>query len=102
MILELIANGTCLILVLSGIAILGYGQWDKHGLKFAAVGLSTAAAIWVLAASQVFDPPGSFGGEDVSMWQFYHIVRNIALILFHISVGRDAIRYKNRERRSRA
>lgn len=101
MILDLLANFSCLILVVTGISVLGCGQWDKHGLKFAAVGLSTAAAIWLLIASQIFERPGSFGGDDVSMWEIYHISRNIALILFHLSVGRDAIRYKNRERRTR-
>lgn len=88
-------------IVFTDMVVMALGDWRKLGLKFAAVALSTAAGVWLTLLYFSLDDilrceamrPLCFTGE------IYHIVRNCAFVLFHISVGRDAIHLKKRDRR---
>lgn len=94
------------IVVLSGIYVLARGEWHPFALKFAGVALSTSAAMWLLGAD-IFMGGGiatcPFTDPSVCLTvDVYHIVRNIAFVLFHIAIGRDAIHYKRNDRRGTA
>jgi hypothetical protein len=92
---------TTLTVIATGLYVMAAGTWNQLGLKFAGVALSTSAGAWLLF-SQLF-----FGNKmDCSLsasmcltFGVYHVVRNLALIAFHVAVGRDASAIKRGERR---
>lgn len=90
-----------LAVIITGVTVLGLGNWRKFKLKFAAVAFSTSAAIWLFIFTAYGQALRIQHSEDfVSLtWSFYHIVRNGVFVLFHVAVGRDAIRFKQQERR---
>lgn len=91
-------------IIATGFYVLAKGDWHQFGLKFAGVSLSTIAAIWLFASqiafsSGAFTCPIDMPETTCFTFEVYHIVRNLAFILFHIAIGRDAIQYKNKDRR---
>lgn len=92
---------TAFIIIITGIYVLAMGDWRKFKLKYAALILSTVAAIWLFVSSI------SLGGilickldeKICTTYGLYGIARNISFIIFHIAVGRDAIRFKKADRR---
>lgn len=94
---------TSLIGFLSGIFVLAKGDWHAFGLKFAAVSISTICAGWLLVMLilQSGIPVCNFDALYCLQWQMYGMTRNIAFIIFHITVGRDAIYFKQSDRRKR-
>lgn len=102
--LHLLAIITALSVIGTGLYVLANGDWHKFGLKFAGVCLSTTAAIWLLGAelfigSGVFSCPTEMPAQACLTFEIYHILRNVAFIIFHIAIGRDAIHFKKRDRR---
>lgn len=101
--LEFIAMMTVSAVIIVGIYVLAHGDWRKFGLKFAGVSLSTAAAIWLMAAQLyiggVFTCPADMPATACMTFEIYHIIRNVAFLIFHIAIGRDAIQFKKRDRR---
>ena len=93
---------TAFFVVFTGFYVLYAGNWSKFKLKYAGVALSTTAGIWFMFFLAM--EPHQFKCEFSSMtclsYAIYGIARNIAFVLFHISVGRDAINFKHRDRRS--
>lgn len=88
--------------IATGLYVLARGDWKKFALKYAAVCMSTTAALWFTAYLLIYQSDMAVCRTDAILCftgDLYHIARNTAFILFHISVGRDAIRYKNRDRR---
>lgn len=93
---------TAFIGISSGMAVLALGDWRYFKLKYAGVAISTAASIWFLIMFIIF-------GGDIALCNssrlfcmtgdIYHTTRNIAFIIFHLAVGRDAITLKERDRR---
>ena len=85
----------------SGIYVLALGDWRSLQLKYAGVILSTFSMLFVLVlflqGNTMLQCTQDAG--DCTSWHIYQIVRNVAVILFHISVGRDAIIVKKRDRR---
>lgn len=91
---------TAAAIVLTGLYVLYQGDWRPFKLKYAAVVLSTLAAIWLLIFTAKQGSGGCKSEAIVCLsYSIYGIIRNIAFVLFHISVGRDAISYKKRDRR---
>lgn len=93
---------TSLMAMVTGFSVIGLGNWRPFQLKFAAVALSTVAAFWYIVMFYTNQTaPSQILNENslIHSYQLYHVVRNIAFILFHIAVGRDAIHYKQGERR---
>ena len=92
---------TSFFVVFTGLYVLIAGDWSKFKLKYAAVALSTVAGIWFLVF--IVLQPNQFSCQSSAMTCFtyaiYGISRNIAFILFHLSVGRDAIKFKKKDRR---
>lgn len=100
--LHLIGLLSALCVIASGVYVMARGDWKKFALKYAAVCLSTVAAMWFTAYLLINQSDMAVCRTDVIMCltgDLYHIARNLAFILFHVSVGRDAIRYKHRDRR---
>lgn len=91
---------TSLICVVTGLVVLKMGDWSKFALKFAGVGLATLCSGWMLIMLlSKYAPNCSSDTLQCLQWQVYGAARNIAFIIFIISVGRDAIRVKNHDRR---
>jgi hypothetical protein len=83
---------------------MAFGDWKKFALKYAAVSLSTASAMWFAAYLLIYQSDLlTCRTDDILCFtgDLYHIARSTAFILFHIAVGRDAIHYKKRDRRVR-
>lgn len=88
---------TTLTIIFTGLYVLGRGDWGKFGLKYAAVCLSTIAAVWLLAMAiytgKMF--VGCSLEKHICLtYAVYGIARNIAFIIFHIVIGRDVINFK--------
>lgn len=93
--------------IISGLYVIAHGNWHKFGLKFAGVCLSTMAGGWMLPANFIFGAgifacPAGMAETSCMAIQIFFIVRNLAFIIFHVAVGRDAIVFKHRERRGTA
>lgn len=93
---------SAIICVASGLYIIAMGKWKELKIKFAAVALSTAVSL-VMVSYGMFQHQSLFVcnqdtisclNRDVCIF-----LRNIAILLFHIAVGRDAIAYKKGDRR---
>lgn len=98
--LTLTTQITTVIMWVTGIFVLTRGDWRTFMLKYAAVAISTVAAIWLCAMLILFGETNcSTTNSFCVTWKIYGIARNIAIILFHVSVGRDAIEFKHHDRR---
>ena len=94
---------TAFLIIFTGLIVLAFGEWRKMQLKFAGVALSTTGAVWILLNILLFhdfitcnrDP------DICASIELYHVVRNTAFIIFHIAIGRDAIKFSKGERRGR-
>lgn len=98
---------TAVMIVVSGVYVIAKGSWHQLGLKFAGVVLSTTAAGWMLIATMIFGQTSfacqlGMPPEACLAVQLYSVVRNLAFIVFHVAVGRDAIIIKHRDRRGTA
>lgn len=106
MILHTVAFISAAIIVVTGVYILARGDWRSHQLKFAGVCISTSAALYMLTISLMFNGFNYCTNEGQPFLchtiEIYYIARNVALILFHIAIGRDAIRVKQYDRRGTA
>lgn len=87
--------------IATGVYVLAKGDWKPFGLKFAAVALSTSASFVMFMLA--YQRNQMFGCEQDTVICLSRdtciIVRNISIVLFHIAAGRDAIRYRHRDRR---
>lgn len=84
----------------TGLFVLAFGDWRKFTLKFAGVALSTTAAIFLIYANALHGLPIACEDKPFCIdYAIYSVVRNIAFIVFHITSGRDAIRFKGCDRR---
>lgn len=81
---------------LTGLYVLFHGDWRHLRLKYAAVSLSTVASFWVITAMAMDHSTTRCLHSDMMCFSLalYHVVRNLAFILFHLAVGRDAISIK--------
>lgn len=98
---------TASAIILTGFYVLAKGTWHSFGLKFAGVALSTMAALWLVGSDIVYGGGMMTCSPDMDVQQcftfeLYHVVRNLAFIIFHIAIGRDAIHYKRKDRRGTA
>lgn len=99
--LHIVSNLMSYAAFLTGLLVLALGDWRKFRLKFAAVAISTSAAFALILLHLVhgdirpiqLKPLENFSAE------LYHIARNTAFIIFHVAVGRDAIKFKMCDRR---
>lgn len=87
--------------VITGFVVLAFGNWEKFILKYSGVALSTAAASYLMWMSTFHSHAwichdGDFYC-DAQMLSF--LMRNLAFVCFHVSCGRDAIRFKKCDRR---
>lgn len=84
---------TALIVLFLGIYIFAKGDWKKFGIKYGGVALAVLSAL-IYLAWEIFS-------AEVPKWlyQLYGVIRNIAFILLIYGCGRDAIAFKNGERR---
>jgi hypothetical protein len=90
---------TSILGVFTGLTFMALGDWSKLTLKFGAVALSTASAIFMAFLHLTnTNPPICSNTALCSEYMVYGIIRNIAFILFHIAFGRDAILLKKCER----
>lgn len=98
---------TALTIIFTGVLVLTLGDWRKFGLKFAGVVLSTTAAFGLLiveatASDWSLNCVGPMAQQEHFSLELYHLFRNVAFIIFHIAIGRDAIHFKQRDRRGTA
>lgn len=93
---------TAILSVASGIFVMIFGDWRKLALKFAAVSLSTLVSIFALLLILSKSPVDSClaTGALCDVYSFYQVVQNMAFVLFHLAVGRDAIKVRCRDRRN--
>jgi hypothetical protein len=99
--MQILLGLSLIISVLLGIYVLIAGDWTKMHLKRAGVLLATTGAIW-LAFACFFVPESSVcHASDIMCASFkvYCLVKNVAIIIFQYAYGRDAVKYKNQERR---
>lgn len=85
------------LVFISGAIVLGAGCWRKMPLKFAGVAFSTSASFFYI--SMVVIHGYECNQRYCDHIQLHDIIRNIALLVFHITSGRDAIRFKGKDRR---
>ena len=92
---------SAMAVILSGLYVLARGEWRPFKLKFAGVALSTVAGLWMALSMYVLYDSYACGAKQSLCITagIYHVVRNVAFVIFHIAVGRDAIRYKQGDRR---
>lgn len=95
---------TALSVIATGLYVLAKGDWHKFGLKFAGVAISTTAAIWLLGADlalggNIISCTPNIGDQNCLTLEIYHVLRNMAFVVFHIAIGRDAIHFKQQDRR---
>lgn len=93
---------TSLFVIFTGLYVIYAGDWCKFKLKYAAVAISTMAGIWITTfiITQNNEIACSMSPSLCLAYGVYGIARNFAIVLFHISVGRDAIIFKKKDRRS--
>lgn len=98
--LNYFVDATVIIIIFTGIFVLLFGDWKKFTLKFAGVALSTVAAIFLIFLNITQSVPMACTDEPFCLnYSIYAIVRNVAFIIFHVTCGRDAIRFRRCERR---
>lgn len=101
--LHLLAFITGVSVIGTGLYVLAKGDWQPFMLKFAGVCVSTTAAIYMLAATVIFNGFAYCSSDTPAnlcmTFEIYYIARNAAFIIFHIAIGRDAIHLKKRDRR---
>ncbi len=102
--LHLLSMITAFSIVVTGIYVMAKGDWSRFALKFAGIGLSTTAALYLFSADFILGGGIMSCSPDMNpqqclTFELYHVVRNIAFVIFHIAIGRDAIHFKRRERR---
>jgi hypothetical protein len=90
------------LVALSGLIVIALGDWHHLGLKFAGVALSTMSGVGLLALG--LQHPGVVDcAQDKTIFIGFSmcvLLRNVSAILFHIAAGRDAIKIKDRDRRT--
>lgn len=97
--LSIILTVTSIMCVISGIAAMALGDWEKHMLKFAGIALSLTAAIFMTfihLTSQVDNM--CLSTAICNQYALYGAVRNVSFIIFHIACARDAVRLRQGER----
>jgi hypothetical protein len=87
--------------VISGLAALYFGNWRHCTLKYAGVSLSTGLAIWILFFGIINPDVWTCNYTNTACTEalLYTLVRNIILIIFHITSGVDALRIRLINRR---
>lgn len=99
--LHLLVVSMSAAIAISGLGVLFLGKWNAMKLKFLAVSFVTISAVWFLFYYYMFyDVLACRTVEDMcKMTDSYLLLRNIAILLFNIAIGRDAIVYGKRDRR---
>lgn len=89
--------------LLSGVYVLARGNWRPFGLKFAAVSLSTTSSLVMLALAYQTHAMLICQHDTLICLSrdIYILMRNLSIVFFHVALGRDAIRYKFRDRRNK-
>lgn len=84
----------------SGVFVLSRGDWKQLQLKYAGLTLSTIASI-IFVLMLMTDSQFVICHEELNCQtrNLSQLATNIALIIFHLSTGRDAIRRREGERR---
>lgn len=102
MIETVLVETTGLLGLFTGLLVLALGDWHQFKLKYAGVALSTSASALVLLLHYVNDNLWSCSSDLVAcdLQTLIHTMRNLAFIIFHVTSGRDALRYKAHDRRS--
>lgn len=77
------------------------GKWENFNLKHAGMLLSTTVSFFVTAMLLIHPYAIECTSSDMMCenWWLYGIASNVRIILFHIAIGRDAIRFKKQDRR---
>ena len=98
--LQFTSHLTIYLIIASGFIVLIAGDWKKLKLKFAAVLLSLITTSW-FAILMLVEAPPQCQGTDLFCFtlSLYVIARNFCIALFHVAVGRDAMRMRQCDRR---
>lgn len=86
----------------TGLFVLWFGDWRKFALKYMGVALSTASIIYLLAISMLYGHVFVCHDAPDHPCLQIHIslfMKNLSILCFHITSGRDAIRFKRCDRR---
>lgn len=101
MLTAFIIEATAIISIITGLGALWLGDWSRLKLKYAAVALSTCTAIMILIFhflnNGIMECSLVMLGCELKIITFS--ARNIAIILFHVAVGRDALQFSKKDRR---
>ena len=91
----------CLVSFLTGAIALWLGRWGHFTLKHAAMMLSTLTSLFftLMLFFHPYISECTAGSMMCANWALYGLASNVRVILFHISLGRDAIRFKSQDRR---
>lgn len=99
---EIVIHLTSWLGLITGLTVLIFGDWRKFTLKYFGVTLSTASVVYLLIIQYYYgfvfhcittmDRPC----DQIHMFLF---MRNLAFVIFHITSGRDTIRFKRCDRR---
>ena len=92
---------SCLVGVLLGFYVLYAGDWTEMHLKRAAVMLSTTVSLFLMYFLSINDQVNECETSSLicASFHIYFFARSCCILLFQWSCGRDAINYKNKDRR---
>lgn len=96
----LAVSSSLLIFIASGI-VLALGDWRKVQLKFGATILAFCTSLWLAWNSLINVGTTHCAATQVVclQWELFYIGRQIAMFMFIIAFGRDAIHFKKKDRR---
>jgi hypothetical protein len=99
--LHLIVTVSLYVGFATGVIVLAVGDWRKFTLKYAGVALSTGSALYMLALGYTHPDIWNCRLKEFlcDEGDIFYAMRNAALIVFHVTSGRDAIRFKKCDRR---
>lgn len=101
MLIQIAFYVTSALVFISGITVMTLGDWRKFALKFAGVSIATICAALALLPAIRNNSVTLCETSQLTCLQLdlYAVARNIAFIIFNLTVGRDAIHFKRRDRR---
>lgn len=87
----------------TGLGVLAFGDWTKFKLKYLGVAFSTASVVYIIALQYAYPSLAlCIDGPEHPCAQIhmFFFMRNVSIMIFHITSGRDAIKFKRCDRRS--
>lgn len=95
----LLMHLTLLLRLASGLFSLFLGDWSKRKLKFAALAISTSAAFIAFVMMMLAKNTCILSHLSCEAAYLYQISTNIAFIIFHLAIARDANKFRKNDRR---